>query len=174
MYRMFDLHVADGANLAAVLLLAETRSLTSSPAITAVLDMQMQVLRVQSRSIQVQREIDQVRQDKRRGSVLGRKRRIRRLPCRWPGQYFGSPLCPPIYNDRHFRDTFGVPKGLFRNILDRIGSSLTSRPAADGRPPIPPDVQLLTTLRILRTGSAMVQFDDQSGMGLSTIREKFR
>ena len=122
----------------------------------------------------VNREVANIRRDKRGRSNPGRKKRLKRLACRWMLQYFGSPTSQPIYSDSHFRDTFGVPKLVFSRILNSIGPHLRLPPACDGTRAHDPDVQLLVTLRMLRTGSPFGQFDDQTGMGVSTIREKFR
>ena len=119
-------------------------------------------------------EMARIRQDKRGGSKVGRRKRLRRLPCRWREQYFGDIEDLPVYNDSHFRNMFGIPKHIYSRILDSVGPVLYRRPACDGTPAHGPDLQLLTTLRILRTGCPCSQFDAQTGMGLSTIRENFR
>ena len=118
--------------------------------------------------------VARIRKDKRGGSVAGRVKRLNRLPCQWGHQCFGSPGHPPVYSGRHFRDVFGIPISLFQNILARIGPHLQAGPAADGRPAHTAEVTLLATLRILRTGSAVKQFDDQTGMATSTLMSKFR
>jgi hypothetical protein len=118
--------------------------------------------------------MDRVRQDKRAGSKVGRPKRLARLPCAWKTQYLGCPPSPPIYGPSQFQDTFGIPMCVFENVLELCGTSLSSGSAADGRPAHPADTILLLTLRILRTGSPAIQFDDQCGMGRSTISEKFR
>ncbi len=120
------------------------------------------------------RRVARIRKDKRGGSVAGRMKRLDRLPCQWGQQYFGSPGRPPVYSGRHFRDVFGIPIGLFENILARVGPQLQAGPAADGRPAHSAEVTLLATLRILRTGAAVKQFDDQTGMATSTLVSKFR
>ncbi len=112
-----------------------------------------------------------LRTDRRGGSTPGRRKRIDRLPCQWMQQY----LCPyPIYGPRHFQDAFGVPRTIFDKILEVLGPKMKTNPAADGRVGFSPEVQLLATLRILRTGSSLAQFDDQTGMARSTLNKKFR
>ena len=144
---------------AAILALADSSS--SSYHAVAVAQLHIDVIDACVNVIRsIVRTVSVIRRDKRGGSVLGRRRRLKRLPSQWMIQYIGSPQAPPVYPPKHFRDTFGIPKSLFMSIMHRLGPALRSGPAADGRPGHTPEIQLLATLRILRTGSALTQFDD--------------
>ena len=54
----------------------------------------------------------ELRRDKRGGSRVGRRKRKDRIPCLWLQQYLDPESA--IYTSKEFRDTFGVPKEVFR------------------------------------------------------------
>ena len=93
-------------------------------------DMILEYLRVIN---SISHRVSSIQKDDCGDSVLGRRRRLDRLPCQWMKQCFGSPQGPPIYPQNSFRDKFGLPKALFTNILFRLGTMLDSGSAADGR-----------------------------------------
>ena len=84
-------------------------------------------------------------------------------------QYFGP---SPIYDDVAFRDVFGVPKVVYRAILEVVDDKIRKRPDAVGKPSMPPDIQVLTMLRMGRAALATKQLDDQVGFAKSTILQK--
>ena len=84
-------------------------------------------------------------------------------------QYFGP---SPIYDDVAFPDVFGVPKVVYRAILEVVDDKIRKRPDAVGKPSMPPDIQVLTMLRMGRAALAAKQLDDQVGFAKSTILQK--
>jgi hypothetical protein len=138
-----------------------------------------------SAELQIDEKFDQIinhiKKNKSGGSILGRKKRLNRMPSAWPFQYLGEQhpwfsISPqqPIYGDADFRDIFGLPRKVFQVVLERCQPDLVCGAAADGRVPVSPTMQLLTTLRLLRTGMAAKQLDDAAGIAPSTILQKFR
>ncbi len=91
-----------------------------------------------------------IRQDKRRGSKLGRTKKLKRSPCRWMDEYLGT---EPVYTPKQFRDRFGITIAIFHTLLARLKPKLEVKVAADGTPGMSAELALLTALRILRTGA---------------------
>ena len=55
-----------------------------------------------------------------------------------------------------------------------IGPSIDMPPDCVGQPSMPPDIAILTALRLLRTGGSCQQFDDQTGFSKTTINSRFK
>ena len=79
------------------------------------------------------REFDKVHsvimKDKRGGSRVGRRKKKKRLECRWWDQYLSENA---VYDDKHFREAFGVSKSVFHffsmpfTCLSIVGAQLTA------------------------------------------------
>ena len=108
------------------------------------------------------------------GSVVGRVKAYRREKCRWIEQYFNDNIERPFESiEREFRDTFGVPTSIFREIESAVYHKVRVGPDGSGKEGMPVRIAVLTTCRMLRTGNPAVQFVDQTGYGVSTISSKF-
>ena len=59
-------------------------------------------------------------------------------------------------------------------MLEHIRDDLAHGPDIIGRQPMSPEVALLLSLRLMRSGCASKQLDDQVGFGEQTIRNRFR
>lgn len=95
-----------------------------------------------------------------------------RNPCRWIQEYFGTSESPRCYDDVKFRKIFGVPKIVYRTILEGVEDKIRKGPDMCGRPSMPPDIQVLTMLRMGRTALPAEQTDDMCGYATSTVLQK--
>lgn len=112
-----------------------------------------------------------IRADLRGGSVRGRIKRLPRESCRWFRQYFSENR---IYGDKAFRDVFGVPKSVYIILCEQLSPYIVCPVDAIGRPGMSVELRILCTFRLLRTGMACVQLDDQIGFSTETIRLCYR
>lgn len=79
-----------------------------------------------------------------------------------------------IYNDKAFRNVFGVPKSVFRILVELLSPYITCGADAVGLPGMSLELKFLTTLRLMRTGLVCVQLDDQVSFAPETIRLGYR
>ena len=144
----------------------------------------------------IEEELDHILEDKRGGSSKGRRKKARVVPITKSDNFYykyyrghGQPPYPVEQNPegdiqiddadieagrRTFRDTYGVPNDIFEELLTYCREELTVGKDAAGVHGMMPELALLIALRKLRTGSASVQFKQDTGYGTSTIDKKFR
>eukprot|EP00035_Acanthoeca_spectabilis_P010424 m.184654 g.184654 ORF g.184654 m.184654 type:complete len:462 (+) comp15017_c0_seq2:161-1546(+) len=110
--------------------------------------------------------------DLRGGSRPGRKKKKvprHKKPCTWPELY----LSGTYYDERQFREVFAVPKIVFEEVHKAIGVAIHRGADCTKMKGMGSDVAVLTMLRMLRSGVACVQMEDQVGFSKQVVHDRF-